>query len=84
MSNAVIGSIFHSGLNSIKNAKKDLLYTVQILFLQKINNDNDECIVIGCNACLNQNKGANILQTVVIYPIQAQRARYRGQPEIGL
>ena len=52
--------------------------------MQKINNDNDERIIIGCNACLNQNKGANIRQTFVIYPIQAQRARSRGQPEIGL
>ena len=49
-----------------------------------MNNDTDEHIIIGCKACLNQNKGANILQTVVIYPIQAQRARSGGQPEIGL
>ena len=71
-------------VTSIKKRRKKLLYTVQILSLQKMNNDTDERIIIGCNACLNQNKGANILQTVVIYPIQAQRAWSRGQPEIGL
>ena len=71
-------------VTSIKKRRKKLLYTVQILSLQKINNDNDERIIICCNACLNQNKGANILQTIVICPIQAQRARSRGQPDIGL
>ena len=84
MSSAVIGSIFHSGLNSIKIAEKRfIIYSSNPVFAKR-NNDNDERIIIGCNACLNQNKGANIRQTFVIYPIQAQRARSRGQPEIGL
>ena len=55
-----------------------------VLKRQKINNYDYESIVIGRNACLNQNKGDNIPQIVVIYPIQAQRARSRGQPDLGL
>ena len=67
-----------------KRTKKIYYIQFKSCLCKKINNDNDESIIIGCNACLNENKGVNILQTVVIYPIQAQRARSRGQPDIGL